>query len=136
MHFPHIRRLKAIMSGIKQNSFIGVMMVFFNNKTLIIIIYHNFKTVWVTLNISIDLKTHSYCAIQDKITLCNWCKFSIKIIRNDAETAPSKGAIWEELSQQHQYQNIKKIIIFDDQLALFWSKEDEHVVYILVGIYL
>ena len=34
------------------------------------------------------------------------CYFSIKII--DAETALSNGAIWDEFSEQHQHQSIKK----------------------------
>ena len=75
------------MSGIKQNSFKGVMGVIFNKKTLIIIILPQLQNcLGYTKYISIDLKTHFYCAIQDKITLCNWCKFSTKIIRNGTGT--------------------------------------------------
>ena len=30
-----------------------------------------------------------------------WCQFRMKIKKNAAEIAPSNGAIWEEISEQH-----------------------------------
>ena len=36
--------------------------------------------------------------------------------------APFSGAIWDEFSEQHYHQSIKKSTKFDDQLALFWCK--------------
>ena len=47
-----------------------------------------------------------------------WCKFSIKNKEIHAETAPSKGAIWNEISEQHQHQSIIRTI-FNAQIALF-----------------
>ena len=32
----------------------------------------------------------------------------MKILKIDAETAPPNGAIWDEFSEQHYHQSIKK----------------------------
>ena len=45
-----------------------------------------------------------------------WIKFK-KIY---AGTARSKGAIWNEFSEQNQHQSIKKLSIFNTKLALFF----------------
>ena len=49
-----------------------------------------------------------------------WFEFSIVIQQIDAIAAPSKGAIWDEFSEQHQNQSIQKPYIM--RLALFWCK--------------
>ena len=45
-------------------------------------------------------------AIRDDI----WCKFSIIIKQINTSAAPCKGAIWDEISEQQLYQNIKKTL--------------------------
>ena len=37
-----------------------------------------------------------------------WCKFCIIVKQNDAETAPFKGAIWDQSENQDQHQSMKK----------------------------
>ena len=58
------------------------------------------------------------------------CKFSIKISRIDAGTAPSKDAIWEGFSEKPQHQSIKKINV---QLILFLVQKGAKLMHILVG---
>ena len=45
--------------------------------------------------------------------------------KNDAGTAHYKGAIWDEFSEQHQHQSIKKSITYMPitQLTLFGGKK-------------
>ena len=55
------------------------------------------------------------------------------IKKNDAETAPTKSAIWDEFREQHQHQSIKSTI-FNAQLALIWFKKGADVIQIFVDI--
>ena len=38
-----------------------------------------------------------------------WCKFIIIVEKIDAGSAPSKGAIWDKFSEQHQHQSITNV---------------------------
>ena len=40
----------------------------------------------------------------------------------DAVTAPSNGAIWDELSEQHQHQSLKKALYLMPDKHFFWCK--------------
>ena len=51
----------------------------------------------------------------------NQRKFRIIIKQIDAGTAPSKGAIWDEFCEKHQYQIINKTTKFNAQLVLFFG---------------
>ena len=46
-----------------------------------------------------------------------WCKFGIKIHHIEAETATSKGAIWNKFSKLHQHQSIKKYHILSVKIS-------------------
>ena len=37
-----------------------------------------------------------------------WCKFSIISQKINAGTAPSNGAMWDEINEQHDHRSIKK----------------------------
>ena len=58
-------------------------------------------------------------AIRDKFAF--WCKLSILMLKNYAGTAPFKGNIWDEFSDQNQHESVKKATY----LMHNYSKKDQ-----------
>ena len=75
---------------------------------------------------------HQYLAVVRKIHFlgANWNKFPLFSNIIHAGTTPSKGAIWNELSEQHQHQRIKKV----PNKQCFGAKKGADSMHILVGI--
>ena len=56
-----------------------------------------------------------------------------KLKKKYVKRAPSNGDIWDEFSEQHQHQSIKKSKIFKARLEFFFANKVQSLMHILVG---